>query len=213
MNKGFYLLYEGGEACGKSTHAKVMAQTLTDLGHDVVLTKEPGGTPVGNEIRNLLLNKELHKDLTPKGEMLLFFADREQHMQQVIIPALEAGKVVISDRGFISTYAYQVYGDEMELNVLFSDLLWETVRINGIYPNGIIILNVAPEEAVGRITKRGPATVYEEKPIEYHKRLREGFEHFTKFYNESPYLKINTDKPFEEVFKEELETVKKWINR
>lgn len=106
-NSGFFVVFEGPDGSGKSTQAKLLADKLTAQGLDVLLTKEPGGTAIGQKIREILLNPD-NTGLDKKAELLLFAADRAQHIAEVITPALKAGKIVISDRFTESTKAYQL---------------------------------------------------------------------------------------------------------
>src|SRR3989338_2599018 len=104
--KGLYIAFAGGEGWGKSTQIKLLATHLGSLGLEVVVTKEPGGTRLGTDIRATLLDSEIKK--TPEAEMLLFCADRAQLMSEVIWPALDQGVIVLSDRSYVETYAYQI---------------------------------------------------------------------------------------------------------
>jgi dTMP kinase len=113
---GLFITFEGIDKSGKSTQAEMLSERLERLGHEVVLTLEPGGTPLGKKIRELVLGKEY--DTADRTEVLLFAADRAQHIHEVILPALKVGKVVISDRFVDSTIAYQGYGRGMEFTRL-----------------------------------------------------------------------------------------------
>ena len=102
----FLITFEGIEGCGKSTQAKLLAEHLERVGRSCLLTREPGGTRIGREIRKVLLNPA-HRRMAPEVEMALYFADRAQHLREVIWPALEEGKIVISDRITDSSMVYQ----------------------------------------------------------------------------------------------------------
>lgn len=114
--KGKFIVLEGPDRCGKSTQAKLLVNHLISLGKDVVLTREPGGTPTAEKIRQIVLEPGL--DVRPMAELFLYEASRAQHTQEKIIPALEAGKIVICERYTMSTCAYQGYGRGIDLNVI-----------------------------------------------------------------------------------------------
>ena len=116
-NSGFFVVLEGPDGSGKSTQAKLLADKLTAQGLDVLLTKEPGGTAIGQRIREILLNPA-NTGLDKKAELLLFAADRAQHIAEVIVPALKSGKIVISDRFTESTKAYQLARGNAILDIL-----------------------------------------------------------------------------------------------
>ena len=114
--KGKFIVLEGPDRCGKSTQAKMLVNHLITLGKDVVLTREPGGTPTAEKIRQIVLEPGL--DVRPMAELFLYEASRAQHTQEKIIPALEAGKIVICERYTMSTCAYQGYGRGIDLNII-----------------------------------------------------------------------------------------------
>lgn len=119
-NSGFFIVFEGPDGSGKSTQAKLLAEKLTAQGLDVLLTKEPGGTAIGRQIREILLNPA-NTGLDKKAELLLFAADREQHITEVIASALKSGKIVICDRFTDSTKAYQLArGNDIKDILLFT---------------------------------------------------------------------------------------------
>lgn len=114
--KGKFIVLEGPDRCGKSTQAKLLYNRLVACGHEVVLTREPGGTPTAERIRQLVLEPGL--DIRPMAELMLYEASRAQHTQEKILPALEAGKIVICERYTMSTCAYQGYGRGIDLKVI-----------------------------------------------------------------------------------------------
>lgn len=114
--KGKFIVLEGPDRCGKSTQAKLLYNRLVECGHEVVLTREPGGTPTAERIRQLVLEPGL--DIRPMAELMLYEASRAQHTQEKILPALEAGKTVICERYTMSTCAYQGYGRGIDLKVI-----------------------------------------------------------------------------------------------
>ena len=116
MNKGKFIVLEGPDRCGKSTQAKLLVNYLLEQGKDVLLTREPGGTPTAEKIRQIVLEPKLN--ITPMAELFLYEASRAQHTQEKIIPALEAGKIVICERYTMSTCAYQGYGRGIDLKTI-----------------------------------------------------------------------------------------------
>ncbi len=174
---GQFITFEGIEGSGKSTQIKLLAQHLQLLGHDVVLTKEPGGTRIGAKIRSLILDPET--ELTAKNtEVLLFFADRLEHVETVIKPALAAGKIVLCDRYVDSTTAYQIGGRGVDKAII--DTLNTLINV---MPNRTILLDMPPEEGLGRAKIRGKLDRFEQEDIQFHERLR------------NQYLKTATENP------------------
>ncbi len=115
MSKGRFITFEGTEGSGKSTQIKLLAERLKELGHKVRVLREPGGTPIGEEIRHTLKHSAQNHAMTPEAELLLMNASRAQLVREIIRPALEAGEIVLCDRFYDSTTAYQGYGREMDL--------------------------------------------------------------------------------------------------
>ena len=119
MNSGKLITLEGLDGCGKSTQLEKVHDWMTSRGYTVLKTREPGGTKIGRQIRSILLNPE-HKELHPESELLLYLSDRIQHLQETIIPAKKAGKIVLCDRFHDSTVAYQGYGRGLNLGSIES---------------------------------------------------------------------------------------------
>ena len=115
MPRGTFITFEGLEGCGKSTQVKLLAERLTQAGQVVRVLREPGGTPIGEEIRHTLKHSAHNAAMTPEAELLLMNASRAQLVREVIRPALAAGEIVVCDRFYDSTIAYQGYGREMDL--------------------------------------------------------------------------------------------------
>lgn len=180
MSKGLFITFEGGEGSGKTTQINRLAHTLSDIGRKVITTREPGGTPEAESIRNLIVQRDAG-DWTPMAEVLLLFAARVMHVEKIIRPALEEGKIVISDRFSDSTMAYQGYGHGMNQEEIEAV---HNLALGDFKPDLTIILDIPPEEGLKRSDRRlaGEKFVldqqedrYEQMDIEFHKRLREGF--------------------------------------
>ena len=147
MSKGLFIAIEGGEGAGKSTHSKRLAQHLESIGHEVVLTREPGGTPTAEKIRNILLDPEI-TDMPDHTEVLLFAASRADLAANLIRPALERGATVICDRYIDSSVAYQGYSRGLGAEKVRELSLWAT---GNLIPDFTIYLDVPPEEAAQRM--------------------------------------------------------------
>jgi dTMP kinase len=166
--RGRFLSLDGIDGTGKSTQCRLLADWLRDQGHDVVSCVDPGGTPLGQELRKVLLSGGYQLD--PACTALLFMASRAQLVAEVIRPALAAGKLVLSDRYLLANVVYQGHGDGLDV-----DLLWQAGRLStgGIEPDRTFVLDLPLDAALAR---RGrPADRMESKPRDFHERVREGF--------------------------------------
>lgn len=163
---GLFLTFEGPEGAGKSTQTKLLAQWLSQQGQGFVQTREPGGTSLGKDIRQLLLHQD---HMVPEAEYLLYSADRAEHMQTLIKPALEAGRIVLCDRWLDSSLAYQGYGRGLDLEWLRSVGLGAT---QGIWPQKTFLFDLPPEVGLARFESRDRL---EREPLAFHVRVREGY--------------------------------------
>lgn len=173
-----FITFEGIEGTGKTTQIKLLKEFLESRGREVLLTLEPGGSRVGKELRKILLNME-SIDLTGEGELFLYLADRAQHVSNVIRPALDAGKVVISDRFADSTIVYQGYGRGLDPKLLRQ---LNDVAVSGCWPDLTLLLDIEPEEGLRRATTRNiqdnkmaEEGRFEAESIAFHTRVREGY--------------------------------------
>ncbi len=162
-----YIAFEGAEGCGKSTHA---ARLAGDLG--ALLTRETGGTAVGARIRAILHDTAV-TDLADRAEALLTAADRAQHLEQLVLPTLAAGRHVVSDRTVYSTLAYQGYGRGLDVDELRHINGW---AIGGHWPQLVLLLEVDPVVQAGRMHGR-ELDRFERESDDFHQRVREGFAH------------------------------------
>ncbi|KAA0935808.1 dTMP kinase [Streptomyces apricus] len=166
---GFFIALEGGDGAGKSTQAEALAEWIRAKGHEVVVTREPGATPVGKRLRSILLDVS-SAGLSHRAEALLYAADRAEHVDTVVRPALERGAVVISDRYIDSSVAYQGAGRDLSPTEVSRINRWAT---HGLVPHLTVLLDVAPETARERFTE-APDRL-ESEPAEFHARVRSGF--------------------------------------
>ncbi|MFI8348946.1 dTMP kinase [Streptomyces sp. NPDC085596] len=166
---GFFISLEGGDGAGKSTQAEALAEWVRAKGHEVVLTREPGATPVGKRLRSILLDVS-EAGLSHRAEALLYAADRAEHVDTVVRPALERGAVVISDRYIDSSVAYQGAGRDLSPTEIARINRWAT---GGLVPHLTVLLDVPPEVARERFTE-APDRL-ESEPAEFHARVRAGF--------------------------------------
>lgn len=168
------MTFEGIEGSGKSTQAELFHQWLRGRGFDVILTREPGGTGLGERIRRVLLG-EPRVDIAPVPELLLYLASRAQLVSEVVRPALEKGRVVVADRFSDSTYAYQGWGRGIDLEMLEAVNRFAT---GGIFPDITFILDLDTRQglarASGRSRKASPDRI-ESEDLSFHERVRQGF--------------------------------------
>jgi len=166
-----FISLEGPEGSGKTSHIPQLEKYLQEAGYRVTSTREPGGTSIGDQIREVLLtnkNTEMH----PRTEILLFQASRAQLVEQVIIPRLTQGEVVICDRYADSTIAYQGYGHQVDLKKLYTIVEFAT---GGLKPDLSILLDVAVETGLKRRQKDGDINRLDAFVLEFHKRVRAGY--------------------------------------
>ena len=173
-----FISFEGIEGSGKTTHVKHMVRFLQDNGHDCVITREPGGTRIGEKIRAILLDP-LSKDMDPLTELLLYTADRAQHINEYILPLLSEGKMVLCDRYYDATMAYQGFARGLNIGLIekIHKLLFENLK-----PDITLLLDLPPEIGLERAWKQinngnriSKESRFEEERLSFHKRVREGY--------------------------------------
>jgi len=169
--KGMFITVEGPDGSGKTTQLQLLVRSLTEKGYEVVVTREPGGTKVGNSIREVLLSPE-HDEMTPRVEMMLYAASRAQNIDQVIRPALKRGAIVVCDRFVDASIAYQGYGLQYDLNQILSLNEWATA---GIKPDLTFLFDLTPDQASRRMKDRGQLDRIESRDESFHQRVYDGF--------------------------------------
>lgn len=202
-NRGVFIAFEGGEGAGKSTQAERLSQRLQDRGHEVLLTREPGGTEVGNALRSILLNPETGA-INGRTEALIYAADKAEHISRLITPALDAGLVVITDRYVDSSLAYQGAGRELDMDDLEFVLRWAT---NSLHPNLTVLLDVHPQSGLSRFEGRDRI---ESEPLEFHLRARQ---HFLDIANRDSehYLVVDASDDVDAIAEEVWKRVEPWL--
>lgn len=171
LKRGIFITFEGPEGSGKSTHSRRLAEELTRDGYEVVHTAEPGGTGLGRRIREILLKKDSVR-LGARAELLLFEADRAQHLEELISPALEEGKLVLCDRFNTATFAYQGYGLGMDMDMI--DMV-DSMATGGMSPDLTVLLDVDVATGLIRAGAEGPADRMEKRGTDFHEKVRGGY--------------------------------------
>ncbi|MBP8129404.1 MAG: dTMP kinase [Candidatus Hydrogenedentes bacterium] len=169
--KGLFITFEGIEGCGKTTQLKRAQRYLEESGHKVVVTREPGGTAVGEAIRDVLLDP-LHVSLAPATELLLYAAARAQHVAEKIAPALEEGRIVLCDRFADSTTAYQGGGRGLSLEDI---RMLHAIAVGGLAPDLTVLLDLSASAGLERARARGRYDRLEREAILFHERVRDAF--------------------------------------
>lgn len=175
--KGFFITFEGPDGAGKTTQIKALAEALEQDGFDILMTREPGGTRISDLIRAILLSKD-HMEMTDQAEVLLYAASRAQHIQEKVIPSLQQNKIVLCDRYIDASVAYQSYGLGMDEAAVKSISHFAS---SGLQPVRTYMLDISAEESQRRLVSRAGEVNQaeldriEQKALDYHKRVREGF--------------------------------------
>lgn len=173
-----FISLEGIEGCGKTTQIRQLSTYLEERGHPCIVTREPGGTAIGEKIRSILLDPA-SKDMVPTAELLLYMADRAQHIDEVINPGLREGKIVLCDRYFDATVVYQGFARGLDARFVFDlhRILFEDLR-----PDLTLLLDLSPRIGLARAwqeldsgSRCGTESRFEEEAINFHEKVREGY--------------------------------------
>ncbi len=165
------ITFEGVEGSGKTTQVELLSEYLQGKGYHVVKTREPGGTAFGEALRRILLQQE--QRVLPLSELLIFMAVRAQHMEEVIMPALERGAVVLCDRFADATYVYQGYGRGVDFGIIST---LNRLVTKGVTPNLTVLLDCEVETGLGRkLAGNGRQDRFEEEEAAFHERIRQGY--------------------------------------
>ena len=193
MARGKFIVFEGGDGSGKTTFVERLKKEFPDF----VYTQDPGGTSLGKQIRELLMSGRTG-GIDVRAELLLFLASRAQMVSEVIRPALESGKTVVSNRFALSSIAYQIYGrGRPELMALYQSV--SDVILEGAKPDATVLLDVTPEVGIARVHSRPEEpSRFDLEALAFHERVRDGYKkHIAEFG--TPFI-IDADRPLEEVW-------------
>ena len=168
MKKGLFITLEGADGCGKTTQLNLLKEYLTSRGYEIVVTREPGGKGLGEKLREILLNYD--GEVSDRCEAFLYLADRAQNIDTIIKPAINSGKIVLSDRHTDSSVAYQGYGREQNIDNI--NMLNE-LAVNGVHPDLTIVFDIDTETSMARVGAEKDRL--ESAGIEFHKRVRNGY--------------------------------------
>ena len=211
-NKGLFITFEGVEGAGKTTLIQKLVQYFTEKKQDIFLTREPGGSELGKKLRAIILNAE--EKIYPSAELFLFLADRAQHVEDCIKPALQAGKIVLCDRFIDSTIAYQGFGRGMDIKQLS---LLNKLATNSLEPDLTLLLDLPPEIGLKRAKTRNieqNLTIdegrFEAEALQFHQKIRYGFLSLAK--QEKRFFIINAEQDAEQVFHTVIQYIEKNFN-
>ena len=202
---GKFITLEGIEGSGKSTSLKDITAILDECSVDYITTKEPGGGPLGADLRSMLLNKE--SKISSEVELLLMMADRKDHLENLVIPNLQKGVWVLSDRYLDSTYAYQGGGREINTSVI--NRLADILKLP--QPDLTLLFDLSPEVALERAIQRSSLDRFESEPIDFHKRIRNAYIQLAKS-NKNRFKIIDASKDFDGVKEQVVQTMSQFLN-
>lgn len=205
MKKGLFITFEGIDGCGKTTQLHKVKEYLENSGYDVVVTREPGALNIGQKIRNILLHAE--ETVSDGCEMFLFLADRAQHVETFIKPALEKGKIVLCDRHTDSTIAYQGYGRGQDIELLRN---LNNIAVNGLFPDLTFLYDISADIAQKRVGNEKDRM--ESSSADFYNRVRNGYLELQK-QNTSVIKKIDANNSVEEVYSYTKAEVDKLLQR
>src|SRR5215470_5566461 len=186
---GFFVTLEGPEGAGKTTQLKLLSKHLEALGHKHLVTRDPGGTSLGRQIRRILLNPET--PVCPLTELLLYEADRAQHVEEVIVPALKSGSLVLCDRYTDSTLAYQGYARQLDFELIRK---LNQIATGGLTPDLTILFDIDSSAGLARLHPSGHDRL-EREALEFHVKVRKGYHQMVKQEPER-WQVIDASRPF-----------------
>jgi dTMP kinase len=203
--RGKFITLEGIEGSGKSTSLDTISKSLENLNIEFIVTKEPGGGPLGKALRKMLLDKRT--SISSEVELLLMMADRKNHIDNIVEPSLEKGIWVISDRYLDSSYAYQ--GGGRQINVSKIDLLTELLKLP--IPDLTLLFDLSPEIALQRAKNRSELDRFESEPMDFHQRIREAYLKLAN-NNIERYIVIDASKDIQNVKDQVQKQLNQFIN-
>ena len=205
---GIFITLEGPDGSGKSTIMKLISNYFNDKNIDFITTREPGGTEIGEKIRNIILDKG-NKNMAAETEALLYAASRGQHVHQKILPALKTGKVVLCERFILSSLAYQGIGRNLGIEKV---KMINDFAIKGLTPHLTLFFHVNPVVTLNRKTRKKGGDRLEREGSKFHKEVYEGYMELLKMYPENIQI-IDASKSVEEVFKQSIYHIENILKR
>ncbi|MGO9612289.1 MAG: dTMP kinase [Dissulfurispiraceae bacterium] len=209
LQRGIFISFEGIDGVGKSTQARLLSERLSCIGYRVMLTREPGGTAIGDRIRDMLLHLEYQGVMSSITELLLYNAARAQHLREKIIPALNDGMVVITDRFTDSTIAYQGYGRGIDISIIQS---LDKFATNGLRPHLTVLLDVDVETGLSRNRGINKIDRLEIEDVAFHRKVREGFLHIAQDEPER-FLVVEASANIEQINEEVWQRVRRQMEK
>jgi len=210
MNRGAFITLEGPEGAGKTTILQLLGAALEKEGHRVVVTREPGGIPIAEQIREVILNKE-NTAMDSRTEALLYAAARRQHLVERIIPALEQGMIVLCDRFIDSSLAYQGHARGLEIEEIYSI---NTFAIADVMPDRTLYFDIDPNEGLKRIQANNHREVnrLDLETIDFHKKVREGYQLVMNRWKER-FVLIDASQSLEVVFEQAKQSIVEFLHK
>ena len=209
-NRGIFISFEGADGCGKSTQIRLFKDYCEKLGLDVISTREPGGTPISEKIRSIILDPK-NGEMADEAEALLYAASRRQHLVEKVIPALKEGKLVLCDRFLDSSLAYQGGARGLGIENVYNMNLFAT---EGMLPDLTILFDIEPELGLARIAANSQREVnrLDVEKMEFHKAVRKGFHDLAQKFPERFFI-VDASKTAEEVFKDAYSEIERRLKK
>ncbi|WP_419882598.1 dTMP kinase [Peribacillus sp. B-H-3] len=210
MNQGIFITMEGPEGAGKTTILHMLGELLTDMGHSVLITREPGGIPISEQIREVILNK-VNTAMDSRTEALLYAAARRQHLAEKVLPALSEGKIVLCDRFIDSSLAYQGYARGLGMDEVYSI---NQFAINGVMPDLTIYFDIDPALGLERIASNGEREVnrLDMEALHFHEKVKEGYMLIIEKWKERFFI-VDASQSLERVLEQTASKVYQVISR
>ncbi|MBM7650326.1 dTMP kinase [Bacillus ectoiniformans] len=204
MSKGMFITIEGPEGAGKTSVIQKIAYTLKEKGYRVTATREPGGISISEQIREVILNKE-NTEMDGRTEALLYAAARRQHLVEKVVPALDAGEIVLCDRFIDSSLAYQGHARGLGIEEVYEI---NQFAINEVMPELTLLFDVRPEVGLARIQAHQEREVnrLDLESLNFHQKVREGYLLLAEKFSER-IVQINAEKPFDDVYNESISCI------
>jgi dTMP kinase len=196
LKRGLFIVLEGPDGSGKSSLAHFMAKYLEEKGHEIEFSREPGGTKIGEKIRDIILDVE-NEEMGNEAEALLYAASRAQHVTEKIRPTIESGKDLICERFYYSSLVYQGIGRKLGIDVVKH---FNEFAIQGVYPDLVIFLDIDPKKALLRKEDDGDLDRLEIEDIDFHREVYRGYKEIIDILPEISV--VNADRAKEEIYKE-----------